>query len=239
MAEEVLVVTQTQSAVTSPQGFLDAVVIGLNNLLMNISNLIPNLIAAVVLIVLGWAVGSIFAGILKRVLDAIKLEQFLQAHRVEDSLGSVRISKVIVQITKYYIILVFLTMAVEMLSLGSLTLFLMEVVNYAPKIFASIIVLITAAILGELVKEKILEVHEKEDYMKLLGNAGKYFLIFLGFVMSLDTLGLNTQIVTTTFVTMLQAIGFAFALAVGLAFGFGGQESAKDWIKEWRKRLHV
>jgi len=237
MAEEVLVV-QTQSVVTNPQGFLDAVVIGLNKLLMDVANLIPNLIAAVVLVVLGWAVGSIFAGILKRVLDAIKLEQFLQAHKVEDALGNVKISKVIVQITKYYIILVFLTMAVEILSLGSLTIFLMEVVNYAPKIIAAVIVLVTAAIVGELVREKVLEVHEKEDYMKLLGNAAKYFLIFLGLIVSLDTLGFPTDIIKETFKTVLQALGFAFALAIGLAFGFGGQESAKDWVKEWRKRLH-
>jgi|GEM_PF-1036042 hypothetical protein len=239
MAEEIVVVSQTPNIVSNPQGFLDAIVMGLNNTLMDITTLIPNLIAAVILVVIGWAVGSLFAILLKRVLDAIKLEQFLQAHKVEDSLGNVKVSKVIVQIVKYYIILIFLTAAVGMVSFGPLTTFLLEVVMYAPKIIAAVIVLVTAAILGELVREKFMEVHEKEDYMKLLGAAAKYFMLFIGLVISLDTLGLPTDIIKETFKTMLQALGFAFALAVGLAFGFGGQESAKDWLKEWRKRLHI
>jgi len=222
----------------NPQALLDPVAAGLNQALFNAVSMLPNLVAAVILVIFGWFVGSIVARIVKKIFEFIKLEEFLKSHKVEDALGSVQISKVFVQLIKYYVIFVFLQAAVSIFGLESLSVYLDKVIDYAPKVFGGIIVVVLAALIGELVKEKILEVHEKESYMRLLANGTKYLLVFMGVVMGLDTLGFPTTILTSTFITVVQAIGFAFALAVGLAFGFGGQEAAKDWIKEWRKRLH-
>jgi len=212
---------------------------GLNQGVTNFVPMLINLVYAVVLVIVGWIIGGIFATAAKKLLELVKLEEFLKVHKVEDALGNVPVSKVLVQIVKYYIILLFLQAAISLLVPGTLTDFLTQVVDFIPKIIASAVILVFAAILGELAKEKVLEVYEKEAYMRLAGNGLKYVIIYMGLVMGLETIGLPTDILTMSFVTMLQAVGFAFALAVGLAFGFGGQEAAKDWVKEWRKRFHV
>lgn len=223
----------------NPQTLVDAAAAGLNQSVTSLVGALPNLVFAVVLVVIGWFVGNFVAMVLKKVLQLIKFEPFLEAHRVEDALGNVKVSNVFVQLFKYFVIILFVQQAVAMLALGSLSEFLGKVIDYAPKLIGGIMVVVVAAIVGELAKEKVMEVHEKEDYMKLLGTGIKYIVVFMGIVMGLDTLGFPTTIITATFVSMVQALGLALGLAVGLAFGFGGQEAAKDWIKEWRKRLNV
>lgn len=228
-----------QDFLSNPSALVNALQMSLNEALGNLVQLVPNLIAAIVLIVVGWAVGSLISGIVKRILQFFKFEEFLKSHRVEDALGNVQISDVLVQLTKYYVILVFVQVAVALLALGPLTEFLTKVIDFAPKVIGALFVAVVAAMIGELVKEKVLEVHKKEAYMRLLGNGGKYIVVFMGLVVGLETLGFPTAILTNTFLTLVQALGFAFALAIGLAFGFGGQEAAKEWVGEWRSRLHV
>ncbi|MFA6531119.1 MAG: hypothetical protein WCT31_05275 [Candidatus Micrarchaeia archaeon] len=197
------------------------------------------IVQAAVIVIVGWIVGSLVGLVAKSILDFIKLEQFLKVHKLQDALGSVQVSKVLVQLVKYYIILVFVQLAVFGLALGPLSDFLAKVIDFAPKVIGGMLIVVFAAILGELAKEKVLEVHEKESYMRLIGTGAKYVVVFMGLIVGLDTIGFPTSIVNSTFITIVQALGLGFALAFGLAFGFGGQDTAKEWVKEWKKRLHV
>ena len=200
---------------------------------------VPNIAIALLIIIVGWIVAVIVSGILRRILDFIKFEKFLATHRIEDSLGKVKLTDVLVQLVKYYVILVFLGVALSLFQLGTLSLFLGQVVLFGPTVIGAVALVIAAAIVGEFVKEKVFEVHEKELYMRTIGNGAKYLLIFMGLIMGLATVGFDTTIITQTFVTLIQALGLAFGLGIGLAFGLGGQTAAKDWIAEARKKFHV
>jgi len=212
---------------------------GMNQWLTSAGATMLGIVQAAVIVIVGWIVGSLVGLVAKSILDFIKLEQFLKVHKLQDALGSVQVSKVLVQLVKYYIILVFVQLAVFGLALGPLSDFLAKVIDFAPKVIGGMLIVVFAAILGELAKEKVLEVHEKESYMRLIGTGAKYVVVFMGLIVGLDTIGFPTSIVNSTFITIVQALGLGFALAFGLAFGFGGQDTAKEWVKEWKKRLHV
>lgn len=201
--------------------------------------LLPNLIWAIALIFIGSALGNLVAGMLRRLFQQSKFEKFLESHKVGDALGDVKMTEVLVQLTKYGVILVFLQLAVAALSLGEFTNFLKEVVWYMPKLIGATLAVMAAALVGTFLKEKVLEVHEKETYMRLIANGIRYLVLFWGVIIGLETLGFNTAIVTQSYTILLWGFAFGTALAIGLSFGLGGQETAKDWIKEWRKRLHV
>lgn len=218
---------------------IELTTVGMNQWLTNAGTTMLGIVQAAVIVIVGWIVGSLVGLVAKSILDFIKLEQFLKVHKVQDALGSVQVSKVLVQLVKYYIILVFVQVAVFGLALGPLSDFLAKVIDFAPKVIGAMLIVVFAAILGELAKEKVLEVHEKESYMRLIGTGAKYVVVFMGLIVGLDTIGFPTSIVNSTFITIVQALGLAFALAFGLAFGFGGQDTAKEWVKEWKKRLHV
>lgn len=216
-----------------------AVNTSLQNNLVSLITLIPNIIAAFVLIIIGWLVGVAISKILEKIFHAINLESVLANYHVSDALGKIRISKVIVKLTEYYIILVFLQAAISLVGLGTITDFLNSLLSYAPILVGATILFVFAAVIGELVKEKVVALEPKSRLAKYVGMGVKLAIVFMGMMVGLSTLGFDVSIVTLTFVTLLQGLIYGIALAVGIAFGLGGQDAAKDFVKKAREKTKI
>jgi hypothetical protein len=217
--------------------------IALHNSIMKIAldavAFIPKLLIAILLFVAGWILASVFSWIVEKIFLYIGLEKFLKRHRLEDSLGKVKLSKLLVKLSKYYIMLVFLQASVAMLNLGTITDFISSVLLYAPIFIGALLVVVAAALLGELLKEKIIEIEPNSKTVRWLADAMKAIVVFLGIMVGLTTMGFDTTIITSSFLAILQGIMYGIALAFGLAFGLGGQDDAKDLLKKVRKKTGV
>lgn len=207
--------------------------------IIKIANVLPGILAAVIIFLLGWIVSIILSRVFRKILEALKLENLLKEHKVDDALGSVRISDVLVKLFKYYIILIFLQAAVSFLELGTITVFLTSVLVYMPVLIAAIMIVLASVILGEYLRESVIELKSKSSLVNLTGRAVKWVIIYVGITMALSTAGIDTTLITSIFITVLQAMAFGIALAVGIAFGFGGQDDAKSMLGKWRKHLKV
>ncbi|MFH0884538.1 MAG: hypothetical protein V1861_02410 [Candidatus Micrarchaeota archaeon] len=203
------------------------------------ANLLPGLIAAIIVFVLGWVVAFIISRIFAGILRAIRLEGFLKQHKVDDALGTVKISDVLAKIVKYYVLLIFFQAAVSLVSLGTISAYLTMVLLYAPVLIAAILIVLIAVIFGEYLKEAVIDLDKKSSTVKFAARAVKLVVVYVGVTMGLATAGFNTTLITGIFLTVIQAAAFGIALAVGIAFGLGGQEDAKDVIKSTRKNLKV
>ena len=210
----------------------------LDNFLLNVISALPNLIIALIIFVIGWGVGSLFGWLFKRILEKIKFESYLKSHGLEDALGKVQITSIVVQLVKYYIWLVFIQAAVAQVNLGTITDFMTNVLLYAPVVVGSIAVVVAAAVFGEWVYEKFLE-SGKDPYLKTAGKMAKYLIIFLSVLVGLDTIGFDTSVIKLLILTGAQGISWGVALAFGISFGLGGQETAKDLIKSFRTVFHM
>lgn len=203
-----------------------------------ITVLLPSLIGSILLFLFGWIFAILVSRFFVRILKLVKFEAFMKEHKVEDALGTVKISDVLGKIVKYYIILLFLQAAVSNVWLGTLSNFLSVLLMYVPVLVAAILIVLASVILGEYLKEMIVEL-SKSPLVKLCGRAVKILVIYIGLVMGLDMVGFNTALITGIFLTVLQGIVFGVALAIGIAFGFGGQDDAKDFIKSSRKHFRL
>lgn len=192
----------------------------------------------VLIIVLGWVVATLLAMAFSRALKVVKLEEFLKTHKVEDSLGTVKISDVLAKIVKYYVFLVFLQLAVSAVQLGAITQYLNEVLIVVPAFIGGGLIVLLSVIFGEYLKEMIAEL-SKSPLVKLTARATKVVVIYVGVTMGLATAGFDTMLITGIFMTVLQALVFGIALGVGIAFGLGGQDDARDIIKSGRKNLKI
>jgi len=210
----------------------------LDSVIFNTVNILPNLLAALVIFVIGWGAGSIFGSLTRKILNSIKFEQYLKSHGLEDALGKVQLTGIICQLVKYTVWLVFIQQAVLLVHLGAISAFIGNILSYAPVVLGSIAVVVAAAIFGEWVFEKFVE-SGKEPYLKTAGKMAKYLIISLSVIVGLDTVGFDTSIIKILVLTASQGISWGVALAFGLAFGLGGQETAKDFIKSFRKVFHV
>lgn len=206
---------------------------------MEVVAILPGLLIAIIVFILGWVVAVLISRLFAGFLRVVKLEDFLKEHKVEDSLGTIKISNVLVKILKYFIILMVLQKAISLVELGTISVFLYSMLVYAPVFIGALLIALLAFILGEYVKEVIIELQTKSPMVRFLARGTKLVIIFIGVTMALATAGFDTSLISNIFIVVLQALVFGIALAVGIAFGLGGQKDAKDMIGTWRKHLKV
>lgn len=202
-------------------------------------NLLPGIIAAVVVFVLGYIIAVILSKILAKLLELVRLEKFLATHKLEDALGRVRLSNVLVQLTKLFVMLIFLQQAVSFIGLGEITRFLTEVLTFVPVLIGCALLIVVAALLGEFVKAKVYEFGVRSKMVKTAGKLSKALIIFWAVTIALETMRFDMTIITQSFITILQGAVYGIALAVGIAFGLGGQGEAKETLKKVRKKLGI
>jgi len=215
----------------------------LNNAVQTTTNsaveLLPGLIAAILVVVLGWVIAFLVSRFFAKLMKAIRFEEFLTDHKVEDALGTVKITDVLTKIVKYYVLLIFLQAAVSLVALGTIMTYLTEVLLYAPVLIAAVMIMLLSVIFGEYLKEAIADLDKKSPMVKLAARGTKLAIMYVGATMALATAGFNTVLITGIFMTVIQAAAFGLALALGIAFGLGGQDDAKDMIKSTRKNLKI
>lgn len=200
-------------------------------------NVIPGLIAAIIIFAVGWIIAVALARIVELILKLIRFEELLEQHKVEEAMGKVKVSNVLVKLSKYYVLLIFLQAAVSLLQLGTISKFLSDVLIYAPVLIGAALLVVVGALLGELIKEKIVEIEPKSTKMGLLGKWSKYLIVFIAVLAALEMAQFKVGVIIQTYTIILQGIVFGVALAFAIAFGLGAQEDAKAIVKDLKGKL--
>lgn len=216
---------------------LDPLTLALQTFVAHAVAFLPGLVAAILVFVLGWVVSILVSRFFGRILRLLKVEEYLKKNKVDDALGTVKMSDVLTKIIRYYVFLIFIQAAVSFVELGTLSFYLSTLLTYVPVLIGGLLVVLASVLLGEYIKESITELNNKSDSVKLVARAVKLAVVCVGVIMGLATAGFNTTLVTGIFLTLIQAMAFGIALAFAIAFGFGGQEDAKDLIKNTRKNF--
>ncbi|VVB56535.1 Uncharacterised protein [uncultured archaeon] len=216
----------------------DAVAMGANDAVQKIILFVPNLVISVILLLVGYFVSIIVGRIIQTLLDQLQIESAFKKYRIEDALGGNQVTPILATLTRWYVLLIFLQLAVASLQLEPLTGFINQVLLYVPVIFGVLLLIISAAIVGEWMREAILDL--KKFYLQYtIAQAVKWVLIIMAIVVGLETVGFKMEFVREVLTLLLQGIVYGVAIAFGLAFGLGGQKDASDLIKKVRKGLDI
>ncbi|MEM4137754.1 MAG: hypothetical protein QXV64_00465 [Candidatus Anstonellaceae archaeon] len=199
---------------------------------------IPNIIIALVIILIGYFVSTILANILKRIIEYLKVEEVFQKYKIEDAIGGNKITPIFIKLFKWYLMIFFFIIGLEVLNLPQLQIFLNFLTFYIPIIFGAILFIILCAIVGEWIKESILDLN-KFYGQKTLAPALKGFVVLVGVLVALETIGFKTTIINQILLSIIQAIVYGVAFAFAIAFGLGGQKDAAEIIKKLRKQFDI
>jgi len=189
---------------------------------------IPNMVAAAVILVVGFLIAKGLEKLTSRGLAALAHRQ--GAHRfVENQKSLERMPHAGGRFVFWVLGLITIGVAVEALNLPWLNYGVGRVIAYVPHVIAAGLILAAGYFGGNFVYRQI---GAREGTQSLLGRLvrGAIFL-FAGF-MALHELGIATAIVTTAFVMVLGAL----AVAGALSFGLGNRELAGRVTRDWYER---
>ncbi len=199
---------------------------------------LPYIIASLFILFAGYVVSVFVSNLVQKIFDRMKLEDVFKKFKVEDSLGGLNISHVLVKLLRWALMLLTLLFALNVLQLDEVTWFVKTVLLQVPMLFFIILIVLGSAILGEWVREVLLEFN-KFPLQKSLAHFSKLAIVFIGLLVGLENMNIKLGPVYLVLNTLLNGLVWGIAIAFGLAFGLGGQKDAADIIKKTRKKLDL
>lgn len=200
---------------------------------------IPNLLAALIIFIIGWLIGSGLARVVEQVIGALKVDNALRAagvERVVERAGwKMNAGAFLGTLVKWFFIIVFLVAALEVLGLTQVTAFLTTVVlGYLPQVIVAVLILLVAAVVAE-TAQRVVRGAAAAAHMKsanFLGAIARWAIWVFAILAALDQLGISPFIQT-----LFTGLVVALALAFGLAFGLGGQQAAARYLDRLGKEM--
>lgn len=210
------------------------------NLLSGVVSFIPNLVVAVVIFVIGWLIGSILARVVEQIIKAIRVDNALRSAGLEDVLSRAGITLnsggFLGALVKWFVIVVFLVAALEVLGLSQVNAFLQQVVLlYLPQVIVAVLILLVAAVVADVMRRVVISSAKAAGMMSahFLGVVTQWAIWVFAALTALGQLGVASPFVQTLFTGIVVAVSLAF----GLAFGLGGQDAAGRFLEKLRQEI--
>lgn len=221
------------------QQWADVLTQSFQNLFYGVVAFLPNLLAAIVIFVIGWLIGAGLARVVAQVVGALRVDQALRAagvDRVVERAGFTLNSGAFLGVlVKWFFIIVFLVAALDVLGLTQVTIFLRAVVlGYLPQVIVAVLIMLVAAVVAEAAQRVVAGSAAAANLKSanFLGAVSRWAIWIFAILAALDQLG-----VTPFVQTLFTGVVVALALAFGLAFGLGGQAAAARSIEKMREQV--
>lgn len=218
------------------QSWSDVIVSSLQNLWVGFANFVPNLIGALIVLIIGLLVAAGLGTLVEKVFDAVKLDVFLAKlglGRYFERAGlKLRGAYFLGRLVYWFVVVAFLLAASDSLGLYALSGFLKDVLAYLPNVIAAVLIMLAAVVVGNFLKKLVTAsvLGAKLHAAHFLGTLTWWSVVVFGFLSALVQLDIASSIINsiiTGFIAML-------ALAGGLAFGLGGRDYANYLIGKLR-----
>ncbi len=193
---------------------------------------IPALFGAAVVLVAGYLVAKLVQKGAARALRRMHLNDMLRKGGVVplDRAGAhVNPTLAIANLLFWLVMFSAMLLAANALGLDSLASLFSELVGYIPSVVAAVVIIVVGIVLGDFVGGLIGASTGSLHGGPTLARVGKGGVVLLAVFMSLQELGVATEIVTTAFAIIFGAV----ALALALSFGLGNRELAGEITRSW------
>ena len=184
---------------------------------------IPNVIGALVVFIIGYLIAKIVAGIIRRALKTIgvdKLGDKLNAIDLVQQNNVTIVPSSLFSKIFYYIILLFVTvLATDVLQVKAVSELMSDLVAYMPNVLVSIILLGIGLLVADSIKGVVTSACESFNIpsAKLIGNVAFFLILIVVLVSALGQLGIETDFIITVLTILIGGVVVAFSLGYGLA----------------------
>ncbi len=220
------------------ESYGEAVTSSVEGLAQTVMSFLPNLLAAIIVLILGLLVAASLGKLVTKLIEITRVDELIDrlgVNKTFKAFGKVRVSAIIGWLVKWFLILVVLMAVADILGLTQIIDFLEDVAAFLPNVVIATVILLIGFVGGNFVYEithrsvKAAKMHSP----KFLGNLAKWSVIIFSLMAALIQLNIASSLVQTLFTGLIAML----ALAGGIAFGLGGQDAAKALLKDMKKKL--
>ncbi|OGH38309.1 MAG: hypothetical protein A3B44_01530 [Candidatus Levybacteria bacterium RIFCSPLOWO2_01_FULL_38_21] len=213
----------------------ETLVASINAGLVALTAFVPKFVLGLVILLVGIIIASILKQAVLELFKALKIESFLKKYGVPEAKDEFSWSGILAEIVRWFVIIVFLLPTADIWGLPKVDLVLSQVLLYLPNVFVAVIITLVGFVFARLAHDVILASTKglSSETARTVASITRWAISVFVILAVLNQLGVASDLIRilfTGFVAML-------AIAGGIAFGLGGQGSAKDIVEGIRNKL--
>ena len=199
--------------------------------LLNVLNIflsyIPQIIGAIVILIIGFLIAKLLQAVVRRVLQSIGFDQWMERGGIKQFFDQAQTKEtpatVLGKLVFWFVFIIALVMAADALGIPQVSAVLAQLVAYIPSIIAAILILILAALLANFLSSVVRGATGSD----ILANIARYAIIVYAVFAAITELGIAVELTAPTFLIVLGGV----VLAAAIAFGIGSREVARDIVE--------
>ncbi|AKB19955.1 MULTISPECIES: hypothetical protein [unclassified Methanosarcina] len=210
---------------------LDILNIGVvNNFVDLVIFYVPLVISAVVVLLIGLLIVDFISDLLQKVIISTGIDEKLEKTTFGASIrsGGLTVSDIVAGIVRIFGYLIFLTAASDILKLNMITVLLISITQYLPRVIIAILILVIGILSIDIVMDylrgtvKGMEIEGADIILPLLRG----FLLLILVLVALNTMLIDTSILYLFFGPL------AWGIAIVVAFKYGVKDAIVAYAKE-------
>ena len=206
----------------------------LNEIVAQSAREVPNIVAAIIVLVIGWIVAAAVGAMVRGGLRKAGLDRFVD----ESHAGSLvrRATKsparAIGRLVFWLLMLGAISLAVSVLGIPALTAFVAAIYAYLPNVIAAILILLVAIAVSAGASGLAMRLMGDTPTGKLIAGIVPGIIFSIAMSMVLEQLKIAPAIVVITYTAIIGSV----ALGAALAFGLGGRDMAAQMLSRAQVR---
>ena len=189
---------------------------------------IPQLIGALIILLVGYVIAKALQAIVGRVLEGIGFDRWMERGGIKQFFDRADTEhtphSILGRLVFWFVFIIAITMAADALGIPQVSAVLAQLIAYIPSIIAAILILILAALLANFLSSIVRGATGSD----ILASVARYAIIVYAVFAAVTQLGIAVELTAPTFLIVLGAV----ALAAAIAFGLGSREVAQDIIEK-------
>ena len=202
---------------------------------------IPKILGFLLSLVIGWIVASALAGIVANLLRTMRFNDLAQRSGFSGFVSNMGVrtdaAGVIATAVRWFVRLIVLVVAFDALGLPAVSQVLQQLLLWIPNLIVAVMVLVLGGLAANALHGLVRGATAQAGLGNpdLLGNIARVAVWAFAIVVAVNQIGIASTLVNTLFMGVVGAL----ALAVGLAFGLGGRETAAEIVREWYRNAQL
>ncbi len=200
---------------------------------------LPKLFWVLVIFLVGWVVAEVLKKILVKILKGLGLDNFFEKKGWQAILQKAElefsISEFLGAILKWVVVIFVLMIIGDYLGWQSFSQFLQRVLLWVPNLIVAVLIFVVMVIIADILGKIFRAWAEgiKLQYSGILEGMIKAAIYLFGTFIILEQLGVGEFVVNSLAAAILATI----SLSLGLAFGLGGKEVAREILEGLKNKF--
>lgn len=215
----------------------------LDDFIDSLVDALPKAVGAAIVLLVGWISGRVLGRVISQVLDKAGVDDALRKNVFGRALerSGVTIVRFFDLVVRWFVYLIAIFGAVNILEIEFLTTYMQDIVSYLPNFIAGVFILIIGLILMDFVADTVKAVARegKIEYAGIIADGLRLFLYFIVIIMALAQMKIDVDILYIFANALAWGAALGLGAGIAIAFGWGLKDiigkKAEGWIETARK----